>query len=281
MYKKMYEKGLFGFLNTDGLEAAWIIDGGIETRNKEQYFFDNARRPGYGGYLIQYTLEGRGCLERDGVCYEIGEGKGFLVSFPENSAYYLPEKNEAAWTFAYLHFDGNALLPYMERMRRLTNGIFSLDPFSKSIGMLMRLQERMRKGEKLKKYENSEFIFSFVCTLLREIEEADTEKNSSLVKKAAKYLENEYREIESIQALAEQLGITAEHFCRIFKKEMHVSPGQYLTQLRIQASMYDLLNTKDKLEVIAQNNGFANANYYEKVFKKQVGVTPTQYRSMS
>lgn len=61
---------------------------------------------------------------------------------------------------------------------------------------------------------------------------------------------------------------------------MHVSPGQYLTQLRIQSSMYDLLNTKDKLESIAQNNGFANANYYEKVFKKQVGVTPTQYRSM-
>lgn len=58
-----------------------------------------------------------------------------------------------------------------------------------------------------------------------------------------------------------------------------MSPGQYLTDLRISSAMNDLSNTTENLEAIAQKNGFSNANYFGKVFKKKVGVTPIQYRN--
>lgn len=58
---------------------------------------------------------------------------------------------------------------------------------------------------------------------------------------------------------------------------MKLTPMQYLTRLRIQSGMYDLLNTEDDLETIAKKNGFSNANYFGKVFRKQAGVKPVSF----
>lgn len=280
MYEKHYCQGMFGIMDIDGIRKrpAWLIDGGIERRWKENYYFDNSRRPGYGGYLIQYTLEGCGIVEKQGICCRVEEGMGFLVRFPEDSRYYLPKDSEKPWTFLYLHFAGDALLPYVERLDEFTGGIFSLESTAKSIRMFLKLKERLCGGEMIKKYESSEFIFSFLCTLLREIEESGEDKEYSLVRKGVEILEQEHRELESIQNIAQRLEISQEHFCRLFKQEMRLTPMQYLTRLRIQSAMYDLLNTDENLENIAKRNGFSNANYFGKVFKKQVGVTPIQYR---
>lgn len=42
--------------------------------------------------------------------------------------------------------------------------------------------------------------------------------------------------------------------------------------------MNDLLNTNEKLEIIANRNGFSSGNYFCKVFKKSVGMSPNEYR---
>ncbi len=274
--------GLFSILDGDGMggRTVGLMDGGIETRYNENYYFDNSKRPGYGGYLIQYTLDGSGIFEKHGIPYELKKEMGFFVKFPEDSRYYLPKECETPWTFLYLHFKGDALVPFADRLETISEGIFSLHPSSKSIQMFLRFQEQMCNSRRLKKYEGAEFIFRFLCTLLREIEGRESENDSSITKKAVEIINQEYQTLESVQHLAEQLGITQEHFCRLFKNEMEVSPGQYLTELRIQSAMYDLLNTDDHLEAIAQKNGFSNANYFGKVFKKRVGITPTQYRNM-
>ncbi|MGN1267289.1 MAG: AraC family transcriptional regulator [Dorea sp.] len=280
--RKKYIPGLFGILDTDNLKDrnAWINGGGIECRHNVKYYYDNSKRPGFNGYMLQYSLNGAGKFVKNGVCHDIKENMGFFVQLPEESIYYLPEDAKEPWTFIFLHFDGNALRPYMNRLEELTGGVFTLPPSAQSIRSLLQLQDRMYNGEKLKKFENSEFIFHFLCTLLRDIENAKEENDNTLIKKSLHLMEQNHRDLESIQDIADSLSISQEHFCRLFKNEMKISPGQYLSQLKIQSAMHDLLNTDDTLEVIAHRNGFSNANYFGKVFKKKVGVTPIQYRNM-
>lgn len=57
-----YTKGVFGVLNLESLpgEPMILLDGGIESRYKEGYFFDNSCRSNYHGYIFQYTLSGCG-----------------------------------------------------------------------------------------------------------------------------------------------------------------------------------------------------------------------------
>lgn len=66
-----YTKGVFGVLNLESLpdEPMVLLDGGIESRYKEDYFFDNSCRSNYHGYLFQYTLSGCGAYESNGKNY--------------------------------------------------------------------------------------------------------------------------------------------------------------------------------------------------------------------
>lgn len=276
-----YQKGIFGVLDTDGMEdpKVYLMDGGVEQRCRENYYFCNSMRPGYGGYLFLFTLEGCGKFRKNGTEYDLPAGTGFFVRFPEESAYFLPEEEDGSWTFLYLHFGGTALEPLAARIEELTGGVFSLGMSAKSAAMGLQLQERILGGERLLRYEGGELVYSFMCTLLREIEDPEDTQKNSVSQRAVEIMEREYAVLDGIQEVAERLGISTEHFCRIFRQEVHRKPIQYLTDLRIQAAMCDLLNTEDTLEVIARRSGFSNANYFGKVFKKQVGVTPMAYRT--
>lgn len=279
--KEPYPLGYFGIFDITGIDARTLVfvDGGVEKRYQEDYCFDNNRRPGYGGYLLQYTLDGCGILEKHGICHEIKKNTGFFVKFPENSRYYLPKEAKTPWEFLYLHFIGEALAPYVDRLEHISDGIFSLNSSSESIQMLLQFQESIIEGETIERSKGTEFIQQFFCTLLKDIDERERENNISIVRRAVKIMNEEYRSLEGIQHLADELGISQEYFCRLFKNEMKVSPGQYLTDLRISSARNDLLSTTENLETIAQKNGFSNANYFGKVFKKSVGVTPMQYRN--
>ena len=104
-----YTKGVFGVLNLESLpdEPMVLLDGGIESRYKEDYFFDNSCRSNYHGYLFQYTLSGCGAYESNGKTIFLTPGTAFFAAIPEKSCYYLPEKSDKPWEFLYLHFNGS------------------------------------------------------------------------------------------------------------------------------------------------------------------------------
>lgn len=274
-----YERGCFGIFNQDTIKEPPLVllDGGIEHRCGEKYDFQNDKRPGYEGYLFQYTLEGEGCFEQDGNAYTLKQGKGFLAKMPENSRYWLGDC-EKGWEYLYLHFKGSAVFPFAERIRQLSGGVFALRQNSAPVRMIVELQQRLISGERLARYEGGEFLYCFLCAFLRELEEPESPGGSPMIRNAVRLMEEEFRQTISVESIAERSGVSPEHFTRRFCSEMGMTPIKYLTGLKLQAAMNDLLNTNDNLESIALRNGFANGNYFCKVFRKSVGQSPTQYR---
>ena len=145
--------------------------------------------------------------------------------------------------------------------------------------MAMKFQNKMMNGERLQKYEGGEFLYKFLCAVLREIESPSINNINNIVKKAEDIMDVEYASIEGIESIASRLGISIEHFIRVFKAEKSITPIKYLTNLRIQSAMNELLNTDEKLDIIANRNGFSNGNYFCKVFRKYIGMSPTEYRN--
>ena len=82
-----YNRGIFGVLNQDDMEEQPLVllDGGVERRCGEEYDFINDSRPGYEGFLFQYTLLGEGVYEKNGFRHTVGRGRGFLIQFPEKA----------------------------------------------------------------------------------------------------------------------------------------------------------------------------------------------------
>ena len=100
-----------------------------------------------------------------------------------------------------------------------------------------------------------------------------------LVAEAVAAIRQNYMALYGVEELSEQLGVTKSHLVRTFKQEIGVSPGKYLTNVRIEAVKALLLSDEYNLEMIAGMTGFSGANYLCRVFKREVGVSPAAWRA--
>lgn len=277
-----YDFGSYGVLDRDALpgDSLRVLDGGIEQRFRENYDFDNNNRPGFNGFLFQCTLKGHGYFEKNGEKVCLKKGQGFLVKMPDKSRYYIEKEEEEGWEFAYLHFAGEAVMPFYEKINSLCNSYFSLKDNSPAMGMLLKLQNRMLKGENLRRYEGGQLVYKFLCLLTEEIENPKVcEKGEdSFLEEALRIMEGEYGKLSGIEEISERFKVSPEHFSRTFRKNMGTTPIKYLTSLRIEAAMSRLLNSKDSIADIAKQVGFSGGNYFDKVFRKKIGMSPEEYR---
>lgn len=95
---------------------------------------------------------------------------------------------------------------------------------------------------------------------------------------ARDYLHAHYTNDISLESLAAIAGLSRFHFCRVFRKELGVSPSVYQTQLRI-AQAKKLLIQRIPISGITAMTGFYDQSHFGWHFKRQVGVTPRRYGS--
>ncbi len=100
-----------------------------------------------------------------------------------------------------------------------------------------------------------------------------------LVAEAVAAIRQNYMALYGVEELSEQLGVTKSHLVRVFKQEIGVPPGRYLTNVRIEAVKALLLSDEYNLEMIAGLTGFSGANYLCRVFKREVGLSPAAWRA--
>ena len=100
-----------------------------------------------------------------------------------------------------------------------------------------------------------------------------------LVAEAVAAIRQNYMALYGVEELSEQLGVTKSHLVRVFKQEIGVPPGKYMTNVRIEAVKSLLLTDEYNLEMIAGLTGFSGANYLCRVFKREVGLSPAAWRA--
>ena len=90
-----------------------------------------------------------------------------------------------------------------------------------------------------------------------------------------------YAGLYGVEELSERLGVSKSHLVRTFTAAVGVPPGRYLTTVRVEAAMRLLLHREYTLDVIASLCGFSGANYLCRVFKKETGQSPAQWRALA
>ena len=108
--------------------------------------------------------------------------------------------------------------------------------------------------------------------------EAVTKRQSSLVKAVMEYIDSTLPATITLQDLSSNFFISKGHLCRVFQKEIGVSILSYITLLRIQRASYELINSDRSISEIAEHAGIEDANYFSRVFRTRMGMTPTEYR---
>jgi two-component system response regulator YesN len=104
------------------------------------------------------------------------------------------------------------------------------------------------------------------------------EQTNSIIKKAKLFIEENYHKDISLEDVSRIVDISSYYFSKLFKEETGENFIEYLTNIRIDKAKKLLQNRDMSIKNICVDTGYSDPNYFSRIFKKQVGVTPTEYR---
>ncbi len=95
---------------------------------------------------------------------------------------------------------------------------------------------------------------------------------------ALRHMKQAFFQPQRVDALAALAGMSSSHFSRVFKAALGTSPIDWLRRERINQAKRRLVETRDAVQEIAQQVGYADRYFFSKDFKQIVGVSPREFR---
>jgi len=103
-------------------------------------------------------------------------------------------------------------------------------------------------------------------------------RHFTALRKAERYIWENYTRKISLQEIAGASGLSAPYFSTIFKEEMGENLSNYLNRLRVEKAAAMLATTNLPISGIASACGFEDQSWFSKIFKNNTGYTPAKYR---
>ncbi len=105
-----------------------------------------------------------------------------------------------------------------------------------------------------------------------------SEKSNDIVDSARRYIDENYSKDISLDDISRLMNISPYYFSKLFKEKTGENFVEFLTRIRIDKAK-ELLKSPDiSMKEICSEVGYGDPNYFSRIFKKVVGVPPTEYR---
>jgi len=109
--------------------------------------------------------------------------------------------------------------------------------------------------------------------------ESHADSSPMLMDTILAWLETHAGEHVSIERLVAKMGFSRTHIFTLFKKHTGLTPADYITRLRIKKACEALKDPSTTSKAVAESCGFSTASRFNAIFKRQTGLTPSQWRS--
>lgn len=230
-------------------------------------------------YQILYVANGKTHFWFDGKEEIVSAGHMVLYKPEEiqKYVYYLEDNPEVFW----IHFTGSDVKNILAY-----HGI-SLDEHVFYCGVLPDYKALFRKiiqELQLCRYGYEDYIASLFNDILLLLDRQQHEQKKATgdvqeqIERAAAYFNENYNTKISIDDYAESLHISTNWFIHNFKQYAGMSPAQYILSLRMVNAQSLLERTTYNIKEISEIVGYENPLYFSRVFKKEIGKSPAQYR---
>lgn len=247
----------------------------LKTRPKLPTYWQKGRRD----YQILYVANGKTHFWFDGREEIVSTGHMVLYKPEEiqKYVYYLEDNPEVFW----IHFTGSDVKNILAY-----HGI-SLDEHVFYCGVLPDYKALFRKiiqELQLCRYGYEDYIASLFNDILLLVDRQQHEQKKATgnvqeqIERAAAYFNENYNTKISIDDYAESLHISTNGFIHNFKQYAGMSPAQYILSLRMVNAQSLLERTTYNIKEISEIVGYENPLYFSRVFKKEIGKSPAQYR---
>jgi len=122
-----------------------------------------------------------------------------------------------------------------------------------------------------------ELLIRLMQTQARSMVEKNIAKNKSRIGFVVDYIKKNLHQKLSIDSIAKLAYVSKSNFFKMFRDELGTSPNEFILQERINKAK-ELLAYRNSIKETAYQTGFSDPNYFTRVFKQFVGVTPKHYQ---
>ncbi|PQP81538.1 AraC family transcriptional regulator [Paenibacillus sp. PCH8] len=147
------------------------------------------------------------------------------------------------------------------------------------IELIMRLWHVYNQGGGISRFQ-TEMLFRDVLneTLLCVDHRQNSCESDALFERVSSYIQEYYDQNLTIASLAEQNNVNRNRLSYVFRRHAGMGPAEYILKYRINMAQQMLLASDASVQHIADTVGIADPFYFSRVFKKQMGMSPTEYR---
>ncbi len=244
---------------------------------------------------LYYVTEGSAKMELRGRCYELKPNHLYLIPpFVTHSCicnsrfchYYLhiyEESTQNLFDFWELPFE----LAADDVDMKLVNRLCEMNPFMRlpqsnpaTYDNEMSLKNELLRNKQRTfgdRLESRGILFMLVSRFISQAKPISCNLDSR-IEDALKYICEHLYENANINMIADHVCLSNDHFIRLFKTEMGVTPLQYINRKKIEKAQLLLLSGDFSVKNVAYTLGFEDCSYFNRLFKKMVGTTPQEYR---
>lgn len=126
--------------------------------------------------------------------------------------------------------------------------------------------------------KTADLIESYILFLAKEYPKSANTSFNPLIQNIKNFIEENLNLDIPVSQLAQMFGYNEKYLGRLFKAKTGVSITEYINQRRTQKIIPLIKNTDIPITEISLRAGFNNVTYFNKVFKRQTGITPTEIR---
>lgn len=245
-------------------------------------------------YAFCICISGYIDLEIDNKKFTVSQN-GFLVSAPSTVVRFLSHSKN--FRMKLLFFDKYFLLKnisnpfFIEGLNLFSDSNFTVTSSDKeqSTRLILLLQYLEQQTER-KNHRLKDVIRTIIINLLLEISIVIETENKQSIKNALSDPNNIYQKFKNlvqenvlshrgVQFYAEKLYISNKHFIEIIKKHSGKTPHVMIDETLIKITYVLLGNPEKTISEIAFELGFSSTSAFGRFFKKQVGISPQEFRN--
>jgi len=244
------------------------------------YYHEGRRRGTSTSCLFQYSLSGEGRFFDSRGDHRVPAGSGFLCKISDPATgYYYPRGSTAPWVHVHVGLQGVDAM-----VRELVSRFGAVYRVAPELPMIRRLLEYELQGWSGRPVELTPGeALSLANGLLATLADVGAEEtrdtpNAWLVREARRWVRARVEARFNAGDLSRALGVSHEHLCRVFQRELGVSPLRYLTEVKMRYACDLLRDTALSCKQVCHRLGYDTASHFARTFRRVMGTTPMQYR---
>ncbi|WP_319519703.1 AraC family transcriptional regulator [uncultured Martelella sp.] len=257
---------------------AMPVSAGYEVRTRPDYQWDGRRRGQSPFSVIQYTIAGEGNLRFENQTYRIRPGETMLTLIPHNHRYWLEEGGY--WEFFWISLNGEEAMRIQRAVLATSGPVLKLkdktvDELANCLGRLLSSETDTPARASAVAYEATMLLYDDVFGA-----HAMPPVESRAMQRVTHYIDANLDKPLPVDRLAEVSGFSRAHFSRLFAQSEGMPPAEYVLLRRLRQATRLLASGDHTIKEVSGMAGFADPNYFAKVFRRYFRVSPTEFRKI-